>query len=201
MPEQPYSHLIKQISALAARVDVVDDFARTVVNYLADAFEVIRVALSIRPASNGPVIYHEAQSVTANRSKPRFLFSRTIAIRGVEYGRLEVESSHPVRDAVLALETIGQLVGLYAEERRLVEANAALALELAELEHALETAKVLARASGVVASVMGITRVSAEKWMEEEAARTRRSLHVIADRIILNQQAQQLRSGSFRRTA
>jgi len=203
MNELPYSQLIQQISALAARVDSADDFACTAVHYLADAFEVTRAALSLRPNSNGPVIYQQAQAASANKSKskPRFLFSRTIAIRGVEYGRLEVESSHTVKNAVLALETIARLIGLYAEERRLVEANAALARELQDLEYALKTAKLVARAGGVVASLMGVTRATAERWIEDEATRTRRSLGEIADRIVLNQQAQRLAPASLRRTA
>ena len=48
MNELPYSQLIQQISALAARVDSADDFARTAVNYLADAFEVTRAELPER---------------------------------------------------------------------------------------------------------------------------------------------------------
>jgi hypothetical protein len=48
---------------------------------------------------------------------------------------------------------------------------------------------------------MGVSRKSAEKWMEDEAARTRRTLHEIADRIVLNQQSQLLRGTPLRRTA
>ena len=201
MPQQPYSHLIRQISALAARTDSPDTFTHSAVQLLADAFDVIRVALSIRPVLDGPVAYHEAQSSNASRSKPRFLFSRTIAIRGVEYGRLEVESAHPVKDAVLALETVGRLVGLYAEELRLAAANAALTNDLIDLEHALDGVKLMARASGVVADLMGVSRAAAEKWIEDEAARTRRTLHDIADRVVLNQQARNLRAPGLRRIA
>jgi hypothetical protein len=199
----PYSQLIQQMSALAARVDSTNEFARTAVHYVADAFEVNRAALSLRPNANGPVIYQEAQSASFSKtkSKPRFLFSRTIAIRNVEYGRLEVESSHTVKDAVIALETVARLIGLYAEERRLIEANAALSSELQELEHALMTAKIVARASGVVASLMGVSRATAERWIEDEAVRTRKSLAEISDRIVLNQQAQRLAAPVLRRTA
>jgi hypothetical protein len=150
VPAQPYSHLIRQLSALTAEVESPDEFTRAAARYLAQAFDVIRVSLSIQPASNGPVAYSEVSAPAGVRPRPRFLFSRTIAIRGVEYGRLEIESGNPVKDAVLALETVAQLVGLYAEERRLVEANTALADELKLLEQALATSKVVARASGVV---------------------------------------------------
>ncbi len=184
----PYSVLIQQISALAARVDSADEFVQGAVTYLADAFDVIRVSLALRPTPGSRVAYHEAQTAQASKSKPRFLFSRRIATRGTEYGRLEVESTHPVKDAVLALETIGQLVGLFAEERRLIETNAALTGELQDLEQALTTAKVLARASGLVAHMMNTTRETAEGWIKAEAARTNRPVYTIADRIVHSQQ-------------
>lgn len=124
---------------------------------------------------------------STNQSQvPKFLFSRPLAVRNVTYGRIEVESQmgpgNP-RLLMCALETVTTLLAMYVEQHGLRES-------VQDAEAQLQSEKLKARACGLIAKDHGISLAAAQRWLVEEAARTRRTLDELADRLILAKQAE-----------
>ncbi|MDX2151307.1 MAG: ANTAR domain-containing protein [Bryobacteraceae bacterium] len=167
------------------------DTGRLVVEAVAELAESLR-ANRVDLSLNGRHAAHESEPETL--SAPRFLYSRPIAVRGVEYGRLEVElrgTPDGIRPDVvlLSLETAALILAGAAERHRLEADRAKRKAQLKHVTGEVENAKLLARATGIIADLRGVSMEAARHWLAAESARTRRSIAELADRIILYRQS------------
>jgi hypothetical protein len=136
------------------------------------------------------------EPVTIERIAPakgRFVFSRPIAVRSVEYGRLSIEIADPAgspTEWMYALDTLAQQLAMFAERLRLADERSRLAGELNKLKDSLQTRKKLARAAGILAATHGISVDVAQEQIVGEAAQRGRAVELLAEQVILYEQAQ-----------
>lgn len=119
---------------------------------------------------------------------PEFLFARRIAVRGVEYGQLELalrRTPWPVASLLALAETLVELLAQRAEREELRVNNAALRQGLAQLDEERQFDILLTRASGVVAREHGWSVERAQASIVEEAHRAGLAVLRYAERIVL----------------
>ena len=181
------TRLLVEISSLLARQKsgsgTLQQFAHLIAGHLGSSRAEIRV-----PILGGRGI---AGSVEDGRA-PFVVFTRRIAVRGVDYGEFSVcilSPEYSPSSTILTLETAAQLIGLLAERVHLQERREELASELEETRDAVLRSKLLSRAAGIVAALKSIAAAEAERWLEEEAARSQRPVEEVADRVILTRTA------------
>lgn len=177
------TRLLVEISSLVSRQQpdpgTLQRFAHLIAGHFGSGRAEIRV-----PILGGRGIAGPAEDGRA----PFVVFSRRIAVRGVDYGEFSVYILSPEyspSSTILTLETAAQLIGLLAERVRLQAQREELASELEETRDAVVRSKLMSRAVGIVAALNKIAPAEAERWLEGEAARSQRPVEEVADRVIL----------------
>ena len=195
--EASLSSLILSLSSLTAGSD--DEIGAEIAERLAAHFRGSRVEIALRTRA-GKVIASESVEPLTTEVSPFVVFDRPVSIRGRHYGQLRVELADPATPpaaTIQALETVAQLLGLFAERLSLLEEHQRLGQHTEDLSTSLYRDKIIARARGIVAAERGISLREAERWLEQQARRARRPLLAFADRLILHQSHTRL----LRRTA
>lgn len=177
------TRLLVEISSLVSRKqpdpDTLQRFAHLIAGHLGSSRTEIRVPILGARGIAGPA---------EDGRSPFVVFSRRVAVRGVDYGEFSVYIFSPEyspSSTILTLETAAQLIGSLAERVRLLERREELAAELEETRETVVRSKLLSRAVGIVAAIKKIAPAEAERWLAEEAARAQRPVEELADRIII----------------
>jgi hypothetical protein len=148
----------------------------------------IRIRLQDAP-SGSPATFSDSRThrVAALES---FLFSRPIAVRGVQYGHLEISVSDakwPVSALLSVAETVVALLGQRAEMEELRSALSALREQAEDLRNRRHLDVLLTRASGIVATERKWPVGKAQEWIRQEALRQGYPLLRYAERLVLAQ--------------
>ena len=180
------SPLVRSISSIAAQAE--EEFAlQRIAHELARHWPDSRVELAVLAGGGRRTI----ESGDVRSGGPRVRFDRPLDARSRTYGHLLLErpqGEEPLSETQLALETVAQQLALLAERLHLRLVNEGLARQVRECRTLLLQDKLMARASGVVAAIRGISLNRAAQWIHAEAARTARAPLQVADRIVLNRQ-------------
>jgi hypothetical protein len=177
------SSLITEVSRLASSEKKPKAFVQGVRTLLEEHLHASRVRIAI----------HSAVSEATLEGTPSFLFSRVVAVRGVEYGTLQVDLRQPEHAPhllLVTLETIAWQVALFAERVALTEENARLTANREAIAAEIGASKIVSRAAGVVARLHSLPFDAASAWLQAEANRARRPLADIAERVLLFQDSQ-----------
>jgi hypothetical protein len=119
---------------------------------------------------------------------PSFVvYNNPLTVDGASLGSFTVEIAQPVEEpaaALRTLESVAWMLASLAERTRLREQRLTLLRQAEEAQRALARHKLLQRAAGVVAERRSIPQPQAIVWIEGEAARLKRNVEAIAERII-----------------
>lgn len=184
----PLAQSILAVSHLAASAEHPQSIVDGIASIVSTAFAASRVSIVAQTWSE---VFNSVQATASNTNHcARFLFSRPIAVRGIEYGRIELEidnPEYPAPDMMLALEAVALLLATWAERLSIQVQQATIAAQLASTKNALASSKLLARASGIISQWKRIPLSAAQAWIKSEARRRHLTPDEFGAKLILDQ--------------
>ncbi len=182
------TQLIAKLSAFTASSTPAQAVIERTAHLIRTILGAVRVSITLRA---GRTVVSAESVATAQDPHPGLLFSRPIRVRGNDYGILQADFDRPTvspQQLMQTLETAGWLIGGLARRLSLEVERNQLEAGVQDLQAELNQRKTLARATGIVAELRGLTIADAQRWIEDEAVKTRRSAAELADRIVLHRQ-------------
>jgi len=189
-PGDGLAALLYHVSALAHSDVQVSELVERTGSLVLYSLHADSIRIVLRDSREGAPATFSDSRVRATGAGESFLFSRPIAIRGVQYGHLEISISNnkwPLTALLPVAETIVELLGRRAEREQLRAERSALREHAEDLRNRRQLDVLLTRASGVLAGERNWEQAKAREWIRQEAVRKGHPLARFAERLILAQ--------------
>lgn len=182
--EPSFESLLYSVSTVLSSTGDPEAKVEQVVDLIVRHLGSVTVSLSLQTARG--VAFAERRN--SSRTRSQFAFEQRISVGGSALGRFNLEVDVLTGGAAVwlrTLETITQLLTLYAQNNLFDEENRRLLDSARAMEEDLRTEKLLTRAGGIVASAKGLSQPAARQWILTEARKHSVGINAFCDQMIL----------------